>query len=497
LTSRTTARCGTPKGVCVPHRAVVRLVKGTDYVQLAHGDRVAQASNASFDAATFEVWGALLNGAALVGVGKDVALSAPQLSAAIREHSVTTMFLTTALFNQVAREEPRAFEGMKQVLFGGELVDANRVRELLRGGHGPERLLHVYGPTESTTFATWHPVEEVEEGATTVPVGRPIANTQVYVLDGRMNPVAVGVYGELYIGGDGLARGYANRPGLTAERFVPHPYGQAAGQRLYKTGDIVRYLPDGAIEFLGRRDRQVKVRGFRVELGEVESVLCEHPALGQCAVVARPAADGTKRIDAYVVPAGDEVPSGGELRTYLKARLPEYMVPAAFVPLAKLPLTPNGKVDQEALPRPEQARDESPDGYVAPRTPHEEAVALIWSGLLGLERVGSRDNFFDLGGHSLLATQFASRARAAFDIDLPLRAVFENPVLADIAAVIEAQAVQACAQPRPALLPMSVDGDELEALLSEVEQLSDEEARIGLGAQSDANAAARFQAQEG
>jgi amino acid adenylation domain-containing protein len=491
----TSGSTGKPKGVSVAHRAIVRLVKETDYVKLGPGDKVAQASNSSFDAVTFEIWGALLNGSALVGVSKEVALSAQRLAQAIREQGITTMFLTTALFNQITREEPTAFSGMRQVLFGGEAVDANRVRELLSAGTGPERLLHVYGPTESTTFSTWMLVEDVEEAAATVPIGKPLANTQVYVLDGGMEPVAVGIYGDLYLAGDGLARCYAKRPDLTAEKFLPHPHSNEPGQRLYQTGDIVRYLPDGNLEFLGRRDNQVKVRGFRIEPGEIEAVLSEHPMVKECAVVVQHGGDGGKRIVAYFVPRGQQIPSVGELRRYAKERLPEYMVPATFMVLADLPLTANGKVDREALPEPDPSRSKLESEFVAPRTTVEEVVAGIWSELLGTDLTGIHDNFFELGGHSLLATQFASRARVAFGIELPLRAVFENPTLESIAAVIEALEPQETARAQD-VLPITVNDDEVESLLAAVEELSDEEARIALGNQNNSIVQLQFQGTE-
>ncbi|MCP4655306.1 MAG: amino acid adenylation domain-containing protein, partial [bacterium] len=265
----TSGSTGIPKGVAVSHRAVARLVFHTNYVDLGPEDRVAQASTTSFDAATFELWGALLHGGRLVGIGKDVAIDPQRLAAALRERAITALFLTTALFNQMVREQADAFSTLRHLLFGGEAVDPHRVREALVGG-APERLLHVYGPTESTTFTTWHRVREVAAGARTVPIGGPLANTGLYVLDRTLAPVPVGVAGELLIGGDGLARGYLKRPGLTAERFVPNPLSgnpfasAGGGERLYRTGDLVRYLPAGAIEFLGRLDFQVKVRGLRI-----------------------------------------------------------------------------------------------------------------------------------------------------------------------------------------------------------------------------------------
>ena len=262
----TSGSTGVPKGVALPHRAVLRLVCNADFVQLGADDRVAQASSASFDAATFEIWGALLNGGVLVGVEREVTLSPARLAEFLRAEQITTIFLTTALFNQIAQERPDAFASVRHVLFGGEAVDPQSVRRVLQAG-GPARLLHAYGPAENTTLSTWHLVDDVPAGATTVPIGRAIANSQIYVLDRHLSPVPVGVPGELYVGGDGIAQGYLNRPDLTAERFVPDPFRSHAGAKLYRTGDLGRYRADGAIEFIGRLDNQVKIRGFRVELG--------------------------------------------------------------------------------------------------------------------------------------------------------------------------------------------------------------------------------------
>ncbi|MBI2230714.1 MAG: amino acid adenylation domain-containing protein, partial [Deltaproteobacteria bacterium] len=281
----TSGSTGRPKGVAVPHGAVNRLVINTDYIELKSDDVVAQVSNCSFDAATFEIWGALLNGARLVIITKDVVLAPQEFAAELKRHAVTTLFLTTALFNLMARQAPDAFASVRQVLFGGEAVDPRWVAEVVRQGR-PERLLHVYGPTEATTFATWQLVGEVAQGAATVPIGRPIANTQLYVLDAHLHPVPIGVQGELYVGGRGIARGYLNGPELTAERFIPNPFSVESGARLYKTGDLGRFLPDGNIEFLGRIDNQVKIRGYRIELGEIESVLGQHPAVREAVVVA-------------------------------------------------------------------------------------------------------------------------------------------------------------------------------------------------------------------
>ncbi len=282
----TSGSTGLPKGIIVTHRAVNRLTCNTNYITLTPADRVAQASNSSFDAATFEIWGALLHGAQIVGVGKDVLLSPRECAAQIRAQGITTLFLTTALFNQFGREAPAAFAEMRSVLFGGEMVEPRWVGEVLKWG-GPQRLVHVYGPTENTTFSTWYLIERVSESAKTIPIGRPIANDRVYVLDEWLQLMPVGVAGELHIGGDGLARGYLGRPELTAERFIPNPYSRLAGARLYRTGDLARYLPDGNIEFLGRIDHQVKLRGYRIELAEIEAALAEHPAVTEAVVVLR------------------------------------------------------------------------------------------------------------------------------------------------------------------------------------------------------------------
>jgi amino acid adenylation domain-containing protein/non-ribosomal peptide synthase protein (TIGR01720 family) len=425
----TSGSTGEPKGVAVPHGAIVRLVKETDYVQLESADRVAQVSNISFDAATFEVWGALGNGAQLVLIAKEEALDVERLIRQLREHEVSTMFVTTAWFNQLAQQQQGAFAGVKHLLFGGEAVDVKRVREVVEG-NGPERLLHVYGPTESTTFATWHEVRSVGADAVTVAIGRGIANTRAYVLDAAQRVVPEGVRGELCLGGDGLARGYLGRPEITAEKFVPDPFSTVGGERLYRTGDVVRWV-DGALEFVGRVDEQVKVRGFRIELGEIEVALKEHECISDCVVVAQEDETG-KRLVAYVVWSGAEL-SSSELRQYLKERLPEYMVPAVFVSLEQLPLTVNGKVDRKALPAAELSavREE----YVGPRNAVEEELCRIWSAVLKVERVGIEDNFFELGGDSILSIQIIARAAQA-GLQLTPRQLFEQQTIRALAEVV-------------------------------------------------------------
>jgi amino acid adenylation domain-containing protein len=432
----TSGSTGRPKGVALPHRGIVRLVRNTNYMDVGPDAVIAQGANTSFDAATFEIWSALLNGARLVGVSKETMLSPRELAAQVRRDGITELFLTTALFNQVVRELPDAFRPLRTVFFGGEAVDPAAVRRCLEGGP-PERLIHAYGPAESTTYASWHHVKDVPPGAMTVPIGQPVGNTALAVLDRELNPVPVGVTGELFVGGDGLAWGYLNRPDLTAERFVPDPFALSgrSGDRLYKTGDLVRRRADGAIEFLGRADFQVKVRGFRIELGEVESALLSLPGVKDAAVLAL-GEGGDKRLVAYV--AGG--PAEG-LRQSLAERLPAFMVPAGWVFLDALPINPNGKVDRRALariaPLAPVLEEDAPAGYEAPRTPVEEILAGAWIELLGVGRVGAGDDFFDLGGHSLLAARMISRLRELFEVDLPLRAVFEAPTLEGLALRIE------------------------------------------------------------
>ena len=430
----TSGSTGNPKGVSVPHRAVNRLVLHTNYINLQQKDVVAFASNFSFDAVTFEIWGTLLHGARLVGVSKDVVLSPRNFADLIEKQEISILFLTTALFNQIASVVPSAFHSVQHLLFGGEAVDTRWVKEVLKNGP-PQRLLHVYGPTESTTFTTWYLVQDVPEGAKTIPIGRPISNTHCFLLDAQLQPAPIGVPGELYIGGGGLAKGYLNRPDLTQEKFIPNPWSNELGERLYKTGDKARYLPDGNIEFLGRIDNQIKIRGFRIEPGEIEAVISQHPGVQETAVIAREDIPGRKYLAAYIVGDGQST-TIRELRGFLKQRLPDYMIPGAFVILSALPLTPNGKVDRRALPTPE-IRPELQFSFIAPRTPIEEMVASIWVSVLGIELVGVHDNFFELGGHSLLATQVMSRVRDTEAVELPLRSLFEAPTVAELASRVE------------------------------------------------------------
>ena len=423
----TSGSTGIPKGIAVSQRAVIHLVHNTDYVTLGPKDCIAQVANASFDAATFEIWGALLNGASLVIMSRETTLSPTAFAGALKEQRINTLFLTTALFNRMAREAPHAFSGLRDLLFGGEAVDPQWVRQVLAHA-APARLLHVYGPTENTTFSTWHLVGSVREGASTVPIGLPINSARAYVLDAGLEPVPLGVSGELYVAGAGLARGYLKRPALTAERFVADPHGPP-GTRMYRTGDLARWRDDGTLEFLGRADQQVKIRGFRIEPGEIEAALRAQPGVAQAAVIAREDAPGGKQMVAYVVPAAGAAPETTALRRRLSERLPDYMVPAHLVLLDSLPLTVNGKLDRRALPAPERRSEH----YRAPRTRAEEVLCGLFAEVLKLERVGIEDNFFALGGHSLLATRLVSRVRAALGVELAIRTLFEAPTVERLA----------------------------------------------------------------
>jgi amino acid adenylation domain-containing protein len=456
----TSGSTGRPKGVAVTHRNVVRLVRETGYAGFDAGQVFLQAAPVPFDASTFEIWGPLLNGGRLVVLPQGP-LDLHRLGEAIERHGVTTMWLTAGLFHQMVESHLEALRPVKQLLAGGDVLSPVHVRSALHGLPGTQ-VINGYGPTEGTTFTTFHPVRAGDaEGP--VPIGRPVSNASVHVLDPSLRPVPIGVAGQLHIGGDGLARGYLARPDLTAERFIPDPLAGEPGARLYATGDLARRLAGGVLEFLGRIDNQVKLRGFRIELGEIEAVLAAHPEVESAVVVAREDIPGDKRLVAYVA-APEGAPDIAELRALVDLRLPAFMVPSAFVILPELPLTANGKVDRRALPAPDLA-DRAAE-LIPPGTLLEQEVADVWRQVLGVERVGLRDSFWELGGHSLLATKVLARLREAFGLELPLQALFEAPTLAGFAEAVG----------RHALAASGDDGD-LDGLLTELDDLSDVEVR--------------------
>ncbi|MCP4664192.1 MAG: amino acid adenylation domain-containing protein [bacterium] len=444
----TSGSTGKPKGVEVPHLGVLRLLFGSTYAALDSTRTLLQAAPVAFDASTFEVWGALLHGGRCVLMPQEVP-TPPLLRELLRRHRVDTLWLTASLFNTVVDEDPEILAELEQLLIGGEALSAAHVRRYREHCPSP-RLINGYGPTESTTFTCCHPIGGPADAArASIPIGRPIANTRVVLLDERREPVLVGTPGELCVGGPGLARGYQERPALTAVSFVPDPFSSEPGMRMYRTGDLGRYLPDGRIEFLGRIDHQVKVRGYRIELGEIEAVLSDHPAVDHCAVVAREEAVGGRRplparLVAYVVAADSEPAPVAELRQLLKQRLPEYMVPAAYVTLDTLPLTPSGKVDRaalgrRALPAPGRENLELRAPWVAPRDPVELRLTRIWEELLGVGPVGVKDHFFALGGHSLLAVQLVAKIKESFHATLPLTALFNAPTVEALAGMLKGQ----------------------------------------------------------
>ncbi|MFJ8565303.1 amino acid adenylation domain-containing protein [Streptomyces sp. NPDC093514] len=425
----TSGSTGTPKGAVIGHRSVVRLFCNADWVSLGPDDVMAQGSDVTFDAATLEIWGPLLAGGRMVVIDKDTLLDPAELTAALRRHGVTTLFVTTAVFNQIVAADPYAFGALRHVLFGGEAANSVRVSEVLAAAP-PQRLVNLYGPTETAVLGTWHLIREADENLT-VPIGRAVANTTVYVLDDRLRPAPIGVAGELFIAGPGVAQGYLNRPELTADRFLDNPHGEAPDHRMYRTGDLVRWTSAGVLEYVGRADHQVKVRGYRIEPGEIELVLQQHPRVGVALVVAL--ADGEhKRLVGYVTHAvPGKPPQPAELREFVSARLPVHMVPSALVCLEQFPLTPSGKVDRKALPAPEHA-PAAPASALEPRTGTERLLAQIWSDVLGIPTVSVTDNFYELGGDSILGIRVVARAKKA-GLVISAKDVFRKQTIAELA----------------------------------------------------------------
>ena len=432
----TSGSTGRPKGVQVPHRGLVNLVTTLrERPGVGPDDVVAAITTLSFDIAVVEIWLPLTVGARVVLASAEVAAAPRSLMALVGDAGVTVMQATPATYRMLLDAGWEAKPGLR-VLCGGEAMPVSLAAALLERG---VELWNMYGPTETTVWST---VARVTRPRQALSIGRPVANTSVYVLGPMLQPVAVGVPGELHIGGAGVTCGYLGRPELTAERFVDDPFDPTPGARLYRTGDLVRWSADGTIEFLGRLDHQVKVRGFRIELGEVEAALESQPGVRAAVVAAAADPSGSARLVAYVVPAADP-PTTTELRYRLQMTLPAYMVPSAFVTLDALPLTPNGKVDRKALPPPPSSRPDLLSAFVAPRDATERALASVWGDVLGVDDVGIEDDFFELGGHSLLALRVVAEVRRSLDVDLSPGSLHEAPTVAELAALVLAEAGRA------------------------------------------------------
>lgn len=428
----TSGSTGQPKGVQITHRSLANLVSWHQRAfDVAASDRATQVASPGFDAAVWEIWPYLTAGASLHLPGEYTRISPEALRDWLVAERITISFLPTPLAERVLQLDWPAGTGLRYLLTGGDTLHHHPSPKL------PFVLVNNYGPTECTVVATSQAVRPEEQANSLPPIGRPIDNTQIYILDDDLKPVSDGQSGEIYVAGAGVARGYLNRPELSAARFLRNPFSADPGARMYKTGDLGHYLPDGQIAFLGRADEQVKIRGYRIEPDGIATVLEKHPAVQSAVVTAREDAGSEKRLVAYIVPAAGAEAGEAELREFVQARMPEYMVPAVFVTLESLPVTPNGKVDRAALPAPDESNTLRGEPFVAPRNTVEERLAAIVANLLGLKQVGVNDNFFLLGGHSLLGTQLIARVLDAFGVELPLRTLFEAPTLAELSLEIE------------------------------------------------------------
>jgi amino acid adenylation domain-containing protein len=444
----TSGSTGNPKGVCITHKAVARLVKNTNYAKFEE-EIFLHLAPLAFDASTFEIWGSLINGSKLVIMPMHP-YSLDELNEQTQRHQAATIFLTTALFHQVVDEKLEALTNARQLLIGGEVLSTSHMNKAVER-FGQCQIVHVYGPTENTTFTSRHFITADYEVGRSVPIGKPISNTIVYILSGTGTLATSGVCGEIYAGGDGLARAYLNRPDLTAEKFVPDSISEKPGERIYRTGDWGQYLEDGNVEFLGRTDTQVKLRGYRIELGEIEAALVKSPNVREAVVVVNEDARGDKRLAAYLTANGSGSFNVEAARARLRERLPEYMIPSAFIHLDRLPLTSNGKIDRRALPT-LQPRESSPSGGMAAASPVEEILRTIWESLLPEAGFDGDGNFFELGGHSLLATRLVTAVRRSFGVELPLRRVFEKPRLRQQAQIIRRLMSGDQAETRPAIV---------------------------------------------
>lgn len=431
----TSGSTGRPKAVCIPHRAIIRTIRNSNQITVTPQDRIAQVASPSFDAAIFEIWLALANGATLVGMRREVLLGPAELIRLLETERISILILNTAYVHQIGRDSPHVLKGVRKVMFGGEAAEAGPLRNILPHV-APGTLVNSYGPAEGCVATTYHEIFSLPEEMTAVSIGRPITNARVYLLDARMRPVPLGLVGEIYIGGEGVAKGYWNRPELTAQKFLPDPFSDKPGALLYRTGDLARLHGNGEFEFIGRIDDQIKIRGHRIELAEVREAVTSHSAVKQTFLMVREDAPGDKRLVAYVTlrrPLASSYPSMADsLRRYVAGKLPAHMLPAAFVILDSIPLNTNGKVDRMALPAPSQ-RPEMAGGYSAPETNLEQMLTRIWQELLRIDRVGLHDNFFDLGGHSLLAARLIACIEKETGENIPVATLFEAPTVAQLA----------------------------------------------------------------
>lgn len=433
----TSGSTGQPKSVAVRQRGILRLFKNQDLVPLGPGEVLLQVSSIGFDPSAWEIWGALCQGARLV-LYPQPEVCARSLAEVLRKHRVTTLFLTPGVFQLMVSERLEGLSGLRRLLVGGDVLPVRAARKLLATSW-PGVLINAYGPTEVSVFSTFHPMRAGQSLGERVPIGQPVCDTRAWVLDSALKPVAPGETGELYLGGTGLAQGYWNRPDLTVESFIPNPFSTEASDRLYRTGDLVRRLPDGVLEFLGRKDNHVRIRGSRVELGDVEAAMIKHRAVGQAAAVVDRFGESGEQLVAFYT-AGPGGPSAAELREFLGQSLPPIMVPAHFLKRTALPLTPSGKVDRKRLAEEAAlARLGRQAPLVAPRTPVEQELAAIWQENLGIAGVGMDDGFVELGGHSLVAAKIVAEVERKLGASVSLQSLFEDGTVARQAARVETQ----------------------------------------------------------
>jgi amino acid adenylation domain-containing protein/thioester reductase-like protein len=431
----TSGTTGRPKGVMIQHLSVTRLVKNTNYIRISQHDCIAQAASISFDAATFEIWGALLNGARLLSVPRGTLLNIVKFSDLLIQEHVTILWMTSTLFNDYAVKKPSLFKKLTYLLVGGDILNSEQIFNVMNCVDGaPRYILNGYGPTENTTFTTTYLISK-ERKTYTIPIGKPITNTTVYILDPSLNPVPIGVPGELYTGGDGVSKGYFNQIELTKERFIPDFFSRIPGKNLYKTGDIVRWLPDGNIDYITRQDNQIKICGFRVELEAIRTHLLHHPAISQCVIHTHEDKKKFKILIAYVV-ANTPI-STPDIRCFLEKQLPIYMIPSFFVFLNQMPLTLNGKINHKKLPIPDLAQPLTINNYVKPKTKTEKKLAELWCALFSTNKIGIHNTFFDLGGHSLLITSLLFQLKETMGFDLILHEFLEKPTIKHLAELID------------------------------------------------------------